>query len=131
MDTSSFIRGEPERAPNTYGEFAVPIIVCMYVCMIRRPRVNHADGKDRHGALRAPSTVADAGFLEGGFHCNAREKFSKPRPLLYKPRPFSIVLERNFLCQSSHFRPRFLLKHAKVSHRSSSLSSLAREGGST
>ena len=30
------IRGEPERAPNTrvtYGEFAVPMYVCMYLCM--------------------------------------------------------------------------------------------------
>ena len=30
------IRGEPERAPNTrvtYGEFAVPMYVCIYVCM--------------------------------------------------------------------------------------------------
>ena len=31
---SQVIRGEPERAPNTevaYGEFAVPMYVCMYV----------------------------------------------------------------------------------------------------
>ena len=29
------IRGEPERAPSTrvtYGEFTVPMYVCMYVC---------------------------------------------------------------------------------------------------
>ena len=33
---SWLIRGEPERAPNTrvtYGEFAVPMYVCIYVCM--------------------------------------------------------------------------------------------------
>ena len=38
------IRGEPERAPNarvTYGKFAVPMYVCMYVA-IRRPRAYHA-----------------------------------------------------------------------------------------
>ena len=31
------IRGEPERAPNTrvtYGKFAVPMYVCIYVCML-------------------------------------------------------------------------------------------------
>ena len=31
----TIIRGEPERAPNTrvtYGEFAVPMYVCIYVC---------------------------------------------------------------------------------------------------
>ena len=34
--TGAIIRGEPERAPNTrvtYGEFAVPMYVCIYVCM--------------------------------------------------------------------------------------------------
>ena len=32
----TLIRGEPERAPNTrvtYGEFAVPMYVCIYVCI--------------------------------------------------------------------------------------------------
>ena len=31
----NIIRDEPERAPNTrvtYGEFAIPMYVCMYVC---------------------------------------------------------------------------------------------------
>ena len=46
------VRGEPERAPNTrvtYGEFAVPMCVCMYLCnvAIRRPRVYHACANTR------------------------------------------------------------------------------------
>ena len=52
------IQGEPERAPNTrvtYGEFAVPMYVCIYVCIyisiyldisvyvaLRRPRAHSA-----------------------------------------------------------------------------------------
>ena len=40
--------------------------------------------------------VADAGFLEGFYYITARQ-FLKPHPLLLKPCPFSIVLERYFL----------------------------------
>ena len=39
---TELIRGEPERALNTrvtYGEFAVPMYVCMYGA-IRRPRAH-------------------------------------------------------------------------------------------
>ena len=57
------IRGEPERALNTrvtYGEFAVPMYVCIYVCIyvcsdtsstcLSRMR-KYSDGKDRHDAV--------------------------------------------------------------------------------
>ena len=57
-------------------------------------------------------------------------KFRSHAHFCLKPRPFSIVLERN-LVNGPVFDRDFLLKHAKVSHRNSFLSSLAREGGST
>ena len=40
----TIIRGEPERAPNTrvtYGEFAVPMYLSVYVAL-RRPRAHSA-----------------------------------------------------------------------------------------
>ena len=46
-------------------------------------------------------TVADLSFSEGGFCysivCKVRVKNLRPRPLYVKPRPFPIVLERDFL----------------------------------
>ena len=49
------------------------------------------------------NSVADVEFLKGGFcYTNAREACAyKPRPLLIKPRLFSIVLERNYLSNQS------------------------------
>ena len=44
LPLATVIRGEPDRAPNlgeTYGKFAVPMYVCVYVA-IHRPRDHHA-----------------------------------------------------------------------------------------
>ena len=55
----------------------------------------------------------------------------RPRPFSGKPRPFSIVLERDFLLYLLIcFQSRFMLEHTKVSHRSSFLCFPAREEGS-
>ena len=47
------------------------------------------------------TSVVDLGFSEGGFCYNiareVRTKNVRPRALSVKPRPFSIVLERDFL----------------------------------
>ena len=47
------------------------------------------------------STAVDLGFSEGGLllYCvrSARKKILRPHPLLVKPCPFSIILERDFL----------------------------------
>ena len=72
--------------------------------------------------------------LKGGSIIRMRTKISKPRPLLTITTPIFARFGEQFLAppwKSSRFRSRFLLEHAKVSHRSSFLSSLAREGGST
>ena len=46
-------------------------------------------------------SVADLGFSEGGFCYSiareARVKNLRSRPVSVKPRPFSIILERDFL----------------------------------
>ena len=69
-------------------------------------------------------------------HAKCVRKILKPRLLGVKPRPFSIVFRENWLAlqypisPSIGFQSKFLLRHAKVSHRSSFLSSLARDGGS-
>ena len=46
-------------------------------------------------------TVADLGFSEGGSVTVLRVKNLRPRPLSTKPRPFSIVLDRDLLLYPS------------------------------
>ena len=60
---SRLIRGEPEQPPNTrvtYGEFAIPMYVCIYACMyvvIRRPRASVLPRPFQHSGPPMPSTA--------------------------------------------------------------------------
>ena len=80
--------------------------------------------------------VVDAGFLEGRvllyYRAQSARGFLKPHPLGIKTTPVFDRLERNFLLYLSidPFLIEILLRHAKVSHKSSFLSSLVREGSS-
>ena len=71
-------------------------------------------------------------LVKGGSATVLRAKKLRPRPLSDKPRPFRAFWRETscFTCQSIRFRSRFMLRHAKVSHRSSFLHSPAREEGS-
>ena len=82
-------------------------------------------------------TVADLGFLEGGFWYavtrEARAKLLEATPTFGQ----NHAQFRSFLRQTTSssspidlFSNEFLLKHSKVSHSSSFLSSVARKGGS-
>ena len=82
------------------------------------------------------TTVADAGFLKGGF-CyyiarEARAKNLSHAHFSLKPRPFSLALARNSLpyLTIDPFSIKDLLEHAKVRYNNGFVSYLAREGGS-
>jgi hypothetical protein len=77
-------------------------------------------------------SVANSGFLEGGFHITVvrkvRAKFQKPHPFLRKTTPILMVSGRSYQSNRPVFERIFCKKHAEVSH-SSFLSCVAREGG--
>ena len=79
------------------------------------------------------SPVADPGFLEGGFCCaQSVRKILEATPLFSEPRPFRSFWAK-LPAQSICFRQlesSLRLTHAKVSHSSSFLRSVARAGGS-
>ena len=77
-------------------------------------------------------------FLKGDSVTLSYENFWSHAHFRLKPCPFSIILERNFVPYLSNHRVKHITieifakacMHAKVNHRSSFLSSLAREEGS-
>jgi hypothetical protein len=84
------------------------------------------------GALVYTMTVADSGLGEGGSSSGA-SKFLDATPTFGKNHAHFDRFERNFQPYQSNrsvFERILKLKHAKVSHNSSFLSSVAREGGS-
>jgi hypothetical protein len=78
-------------------------------------------------------SVADSGFGEGGFYYRGVRESLEATPTFGKNHAHFDRLERNFQPYQSNrsvFERILKLKHAKVSHNSSFLSSVSREGGS-
>ena len=96
--------------------------------------ITHLIGRnDRAVCKRHGLSVADTGFVEGGFCISiAREKFGATPTFAENHAHFRAFLrEASFsTCQSIRFQSRSLLKHAEVSHRSRFLSFSHRQEGS-
>ena len=76
------------------------------------------------------NSVADAGFVEGGFYDNIARKILEAMPTFDWTTPIHFW-EKLFTLPIDQFLIlKFLPRHAQVSHNNSFLSCVAREGGS-